>query len=123
MSSPQPYRATAIMTVAILVGITGLLDIAVKADGEEASSDLIQRIVAQATRGSVALRAIRELRAGTQAGKHVGWMQVETVTSPTGGFTWTVLEEGGSERTRKKLFASCSTRRRKRFAPATTTRR
>ena len=104
MSSPQPYRATAAMTVAIFVGITGLLDIAVKADGEEASGDLIQRIVAQTTRGSVALRAIRELLAGTQTGKHVGWMQVDTVTSPTGGFSWKVIEVGGSERTRNTVF-------------------
>ena len=31
-------------------------------------------------------------------------MQVETVTSSTGQFAWTVLDEGGSERTRNKVF-------------------
>jgi len=92
------------MTFAAVVGIAGLLDITVKADGEEANLDLIQRIVAEATKSGVALRATRDLRAGTEGGKHVGWMQVETVTSSTGQFAWTVLDEGGSERTRNKVF-------------------
>lgn len=92
------------MTIAAVVGIAGLLDITVKANGEEANLELIERIIAEATKSGVALRATRELRAGTQSGNHVGWMQVETVTSSTGAFTWTVLDEGGSARTRNKVF-------------------
>src|SRR5262245_2301962 len=103
MPAPQAYRLTAATTVAVIVGIAVLLDIPLKADGDEASLDLIQRIIAQSKSG-VALRAIRDLRAGTRSGKHLGWMQVETVLSPTGGFSWTVLDEGGSERTRTKVF-------------------
>jgi hypothetical protein len=102
MPSSQPYRVTA-ATIASIVALIGLLEISIKAESETASVDLIQRIVANTTR-SVALRAIRELRAGTRSGKHQGWMQVETVTSPAGAFTWTVLDEGGSERTRTKVF-------------------
>jgi hypothetical protein len=102
--TPQPYRVTVVVTLAAVVGAAALLDIPLKADSDEASLDLIERIVAQTTRGSVALRAIRDLRAGTRSGKHLGWMQVETVVSPSGGFSWTVLDEGGSERTRNKVF-------------------
>jgi hypothetical protein len=103
MSAPQPYQVTAITTVVALVGIAGALDVTLKADGESASVDLIQRIVAHSTRG-VSLKAIRELRAGTRSGKHEGWMQVETVTSPGTGFSWKVIDEGGSERTRNKVL-------------------
>ena len=44
------------------------------------------------------------MRAGTTSGKHEGWMSVETTVSPTGAFQWTIIEEGGSERTRNKIF-------------------
>jgi hypothetical protein len=102
MPSSQPYRVTAV-TVAAIIALIGTLEITTRADSESASIDLIQRIVANCTK-NVALRAIRELRAGTQSGKHLGWMQVETVVSSSGGFSWTVLDEGGSERTRNKVF-------------------
>jgi len=102
MPSSQPYRVTAV-TLAAIVVLVGTLEITLTADGETASIDLIRRIVANTTK-SVALKAIRDLRAGTQSGKHLGWMQVETVVSPSGGFSWTVLNEGGSERTRNKVF-------------------
>jgi hypothetical protein len=104
MQSPQPYRATAAITLAAFVGIASILDSTLKADGPAANLDLIQRIVAQCGKGGATLRAVRELRAGTKNGKHLGWMQVETVTSPAGAFTWTVLDEGGSERTRNKVL-------------------
>jgi hypothetical protein len=104
MPSPQPYRVTALMTIVVIIGIAGLLEIHLSADGEESSGELIQRIIAESTRSSVAARAIRDLRAGTRAGKHVGWMQVETIISRSGEFSWKVIEEGGSERTRNKVF-------------------
>ena len=65
---------------------------------------IIQRVVAQTTRGDIAVRATRRLEAGTVSGKHRGWMDVETSASPAGAFTWKVIGEGGSERTRDKVF-------------------
>ena len=38
------------------------------------------------------------------AGSHRGWMDVEASVSPSGAFSWNVLGEGGSERTREKVF-------------------
>jgi hypothetical protein len=95
---------TTVMTIVVIIGIAGLLEIRLNADGEDASVELIQRIVAESTRGKIALRAIRDLRAGTRAGKHAAWMQVETTMSRGGEFSWKVIDEGGSERTRNKVF-------------------
>lgn len=76
---------------------------ATRTDGEER---LIQRVVTQSTRSGIAIKALRELRAGTVNGKHQGWMTVQTTLSPEGAFAWDVLEEGGSTRTREKVFRS-----------------
>jgi hypothetical protein len=65
---------------------------------------LIQRVVAQTTRSQLAIKAVRELRAGTISGKHEGWMRVETTLTPAGRFSWNVIDEGGSGRTREKVF-------------------
>ena len=43
------------------------------ANGEEASANLIQRIVAQTSRGDIAWSAVRDLKAGTRSGGHTGW--------------------------------------------------
>lgn len=72
-------------------------------DGE-LEQGFIQRVVAQTTRSGLAIRATREMRAGTLSGKHEGWMRVETTQTPGGAFSWSVLEEGGSDRTREKVF-------------------
>ena len=77
---------------------------AVQARDVEIGPGFIQRIVAQTTRSGLAIRATRDLRAGTVSGKHQGWMRVETVLTRAGKFSWTVLEEGGSDRTRDKVF-------------------
>jgi hypothetical protein len=89
------------MTFATALGAAGWLGAPVRAAEE---TTLIQRVVAQTTQTRVALRATRELRAGTVSGKHQGWMTVETTLSPSGAFAWNVLEEGGSERTREKVL-------------------
>jgi hypothetical protein len=73
-------------------------------EAAERARNIIQRVVANTTPSGVAWRATRELRAGTRNGKHQGWMDVETAMTPSAGFTWTVLVEGGSERTRNKVF-------------------
>jgi hypothetical protein len=74
------------------------------AEDSTLSQGFLQRVVAQTTRANLAIRAVRELEAGTASGKHQGWMRVETRLTPTGSFSWQVLEEGGSSRTREKVF-------------------
>jgi len=85
-----------------MAGLAGALDASVSASGADAT--LVQRVIAEATRSGLTIRAARDLRAGTQTGKHQGWMAVETVQQPSGQFTWSVLSEGGSERTRNKVL-------------------
>lgn len=64
----------------------------------------IARVLAHTNRSDVTLRATRALRAGTASGEHQGWMEVQTVATPAGGFSWSVLDEGGSERTRTRVL-------------------
>ena len=66
--------------------------------------EFIQRVVSEITRSDVTLKATRELRAGTLSGKHQGWMNVETIIDGSNGFNWRVIDEGGSERTRKQVL-------------------
>ena len=87
----------------MLLGIVTIASMDVDAAGD-AEESFIQRVVAQTTRSGLAIRATRHLRAGTVSGKHEGWMRVSTTLTPAGGFTWQVLEEGGSSRTREKVF-------------------
>lgn len=104
MSVYQPHQLAAIVTIAILVGFITSLEVKLTAEDEESADSLIQRVIAQTSRSGLAIRATREMRAGTTTGKHLGWMEVETVVNPSGTFTWNVIEEGGSERTRNKVF-------------------
>ena len=97
------HRLTTLVTVGVLVGLVQTLDGRRAADAPEGAG-LIQRVLTQTSRHGISVRAIRELRAGTRSGKHQGWMDVETITNRTGSFTWKVLDEGGSERTRTKVF-------------------
>jgi hypothetical protein len=78
-------------------------------DGERNSrvdvgQEFIARVVAQTNRSDVTLRATRALRAGTASGKHAAWMEIETVANSSGAFEWSVLDEGGSERTRTRVL-------------------
>ena len=103
-SRPQhvviPAAAVALGFIAFATTGIGASD-AVVSDTEQT---LIQRVVAQTTRSGVAIHATRHLRAGTVSGKHEGWMRVQTTLTPTGGFSWQVIEEGGSSRTRDTVF-------------------
>lgn len=98
-----PQRVAALLIVAAMVGLASSFDATLAAE-EPSGEGLIQRIVRHATRPGVAVRAIRELRAGTRSGKHLGWMAVETIITPSGTLSWKVIEEGGSERTRNNVF-------------------
>jgi hypothetical protein len=104
MRSQEAARTrTAIAIVAALTSSVVMMNGGVALDAEEVQA-LIQRVVTQTTRSGVSIHATRHLEAGTVSGKHRGWMDVETRVSPSGAFSWTVLNEGGSERTREKVF-------------------
>ena len=96
-------RHTLVTSVAALVGLAGVLNV-FAADLDESADVFIQRVLAQTTRSGIAIRALRHLEAGAVSGKHRGWMDVETVVTSSGTFSWNVLEEGGSERTRDRVF-------------------
>ena len=102
MRSNAASRQTLVTAVAALVGLA-TLNTALAASYEEADM-LIQRVVAQTTRSGISVRATRRLEAGTISGKHRGWMDVDTSVASNGAFTWNVIGEGGSDRTRDKVF-------------------
>ena len=91
-------------TAAVMVGVSSLLGNDVEAESRSLEQSFIQRVVAQTTRTGLAVRSIREMNAGTASGKHKGWMRVATTLTPAGAFSWSVIEEGGSSRTREKVL-------------------
>jgi hypothetical protein len=102
-SDAASKRHLLLTTLAALVGVAGVLNAGVIPEPDEIDG-LLQRVVAQTTRTGITARATRHLEAGTVTGKHRGWMDVETAVAPSGTFRWSVLGEGGSERTREKVF-------------------
>lgn len=104
MTRHSSQRTAALITLIVMAGVAHSTYVVPVAADTEASAHLVQRVVAQTTRTGLSIRATRELRAGTLTGKHQGWMEVETTVTPGGAFSWRVIEEGGSERTRNKVF-------------------
>ena len=103
MTSHCRRQNTAVIALIAIAGLAASFDArAAGRDGEYAA--FLQRVIAETTKSGFTVRSTRELRAGTKSGKHEGWMAVDTVQGSTGEFTWTVLTEGGSERTRNKVF-------------------
>lgn len=103
MKPTNSRRVVIIASAALVCGFVTSSDTVLTASGEGEQS-FIQRVVEQTTRSGLAVRSTRELRAGTVSGKHEGWMRVETTLTPAGSFSWSVIEEGGSTRTREKVF-------------------
>ena len=103
---PSRPQHVVIPAAAVVLGFITLASAGIDAAHTRGEGDqtFIQRVVAQTTRSGLAIRATRLLRAGTISGKHEGWMRVETTVTPAGGFSWQVIEEGGSNRTREKVF-------------------
>jgi hypothetical protein len=97
-------RNTTLTAVAALVGIASVLTTGVAAELDETAEGLIQRVIAETNRSGISVHATRHLEAGTVSGKHRGWMDVETSVASSGAFSWNVIGEGGSERTRDKVF-------------------
>jgi hypothetical protein len=98
--------ASICVTISAVVAIGGLTltTAELRADESLANDGFIRRVVTQTTRSGLAIRAIREMRAGTVSGKHQGWMTVQTSVTPAGTFSWDVVSEGGSNRTREKVL-------------------
>lgn len=89
----------------VLAGLTSSFTVTTSArEGEGEDGGFLQRVIAQSTRSGFTVLATRTMNAGTKSGKHQGWMSVETMQSSAGQFTWNVIDEGGSERTRNKVF-------------------
>lgn len=103
MRSEAARRRALLSSLAAFVGLAGLLNLGA-AESEEPPDSLIQRVLAQATRSAISVRATRHLEAGTVSGKHRGWMNVDTSVLSSGAFSWNVISEGGSDRTREKVL-------------------
>lgn len=106
MTSMHPVSMMVFACVALLGGFEPALHAGATDEPEHGVHEdtFIARVVAHTHRSDVTLRATRALRAGTASGKHQGWMEVQTVATPAGGFSWSVLDEGGSERTRTRVL-------------------
>lgn len=106
MKTLSTRRVLFAVTAPLLLGVGLLPSGSLRAEERERELEqsFIKRVVAQTTRSGLSVTATRDLRAGTVSGKHQGWMRVETTLSPTGQFEWTVLDEGGSDHTKEKVF-------------------
>ena len=92
-----------VISLIAIAGLAASFDaLAAGRDGEYGA--FLERVIAETTRSGFTVRSTRELHATTKNGKHEGWMAVDTVQASSGQFTWTVLNESGSERTRNKVF-------------------
>ena len=96
-------KQSVVIAITALAYLATMINASVTLTAEEIEA-LIQRVVAQTTRSDITVSAVRHLEAGTVSGKHRGWMNVETSALPSGSFNWNVIDEGGSERTREKVF-------------------
>jgi len=65
---------------------------------------LLERFLSRQAENVVRYRAIRRLEAENKRFNVQGWMEVMTELSPESGFTWTVIEEGGSGYIRNKVL-------------------
>ena len=101
---PTNTSTYAAISAVVAIGGLALAGAELRADESVSGDGFIQRVVAQTTRSGLAIRAIREMRAGTVSGKHRGWMTVQTSVTPSGTFSWDVMSEGGSNRTREKVL-------------------
>jgi hypothetical protein len=99
-------RVLVAATAALLLGCGAYTTAVLGAESRERELEqsLLKRVVAQTTRTGLSIRATRDLRAGTLSGKHEGWMRIDTTLTPSGRFEWTIVDEGGSDRTRDKVF-------------------
>jgi hypothetical protein len=71
---------------------------------EAVPTSVLDRFLAHQTEPLVRYRATRRLEAENKRFNVKGWMEVTTELSPEQGFTWTVVDEGGSGYIRNKVL-------------------
>jgi hypothetical protein len=106
MSLNAPTATSICVAISAVVGMAGvaIATTELRADEPALGDRFLRSVVAQTTRSGLAIRSMRELRAGTVSGKHEAWMTVQTSATPAGTFSWEVVTEGGSNRTREKVL-------------------
>ena len=97
-------RIVPVVALAAAVALAAGYEVHLNAEDDVDADGLIQRVIAFAARSGIEIEATREMRAGTVSGKHQAWMTVDTALASSGSFSWQVIDEGGSERTRQKVF-------------------
>ncbi len=75
-----------------------------QADPESVQGTLLERFLSHQAEPVVRYRATRRLEAENERFNVKGWMEVTTELSPERGFTWTIVEEGGSGYIRNKVL-------------------
>lgn len=73
-------------------------------DPSRASGSLLERFLSHEAEPVVRYRATRRLEAENGRFNVKGWMNVTTELSPERGFTWTIIDEGGSGHIRDKVL-------------------
>jgi hypothetical protein len=71
---------------------------------DTSQGSLLERFLSHQAEPLIRYRAVRRLEAENKRFKVKGWMEVMTELSPENGFTWTVIEEGGSGYIRNKVL-------------------
>lgn len=93
------------MTRLLALGIALSLTSTVAAqDPISPDGSLLERFLSRQAEPVVQYRATRRLEAENKRFNVKGWMEVTTELSPERGFTWTVIDEGGSGYIRNKVL-------------------
>lgn len=92
--------AVAIIVVAA-TALLGAMPSAARSDAEEA---VLQRALEAINRRANEYQTIRHLRAAALNGKHEAWLDAAVSRESSGAFTYRVLNEGGSKRTRDTVL-------------------
>jgi hypothetical protein len=95
--------ASAMVSTAGLAAIASFLCAATQAASIEPDDAPLQSALASLATRARDLQTTRRLRAASLNGKHSAWLDAEVTLEP-GGFSYRVLDEGGSMRTREKVL-------------------
>src|SRR5712691_6020131 len=99
-------RSLLIPVIAVLAMLNGLNGVGASA---AAGTDprfpaVLQRFLSLDDPSPASYRALRHLDARNQGLNKTAWMDVWTESNPSGGFTYTVVGQGGSGYIRSKVF-------------------
>ncbi len=91
------------LALCIAVGLASPL-VAQEGDQPPVGSAVLERFLSHQAEPVVQYRATRRLEAENGRFNVKGWMNVATELSPERGFTWTIIDEGGSGYIRNKVL-------------------